>query len=105
MIKLTPVSVDTVQSELAKYIAIHLIRDNVVAMSALPMAISIMGAIQDALDKDNLRAAINYFKQSWKESDRWWVKYHPDSSIAKEIKKGTRAGMNYYRKKRKKKAK
>lgn len=92
MIKLTPVGVDDEQMLLAKHIAVELCRHDFDSVLALPVAVGIMGAIQDAIDKDDINSAIKSLRRSWKHNDEFWLKHHSKSKMAKKIKDGLLPG-------------
>lgn len=75
--RLTPIDVKSPQDRVAKIIAYELTLNNVDGVSALPLAMKIMGAIQDGIDADDLQKIIDNIREGWKESIHFWETYHP----------------------------
>lgn len=92
--KLIPIeSFDSPQGKLAMHIAVELVRDGHDSVSALPIAIGILGAIQKVIDSGSIEDGIDDIINSWKKSDEWWLTYHPNTERAQKIKEQNLPGM------------
>lgn len=79
-----PIDVDTPEEELAKEIAKELTIEGFDSCLALPFAIGIMAAVNDGYN-DPMKG-VKKLKESRKQCDEWWVKYHPDTEYGKAAK-------------------
>lgn len=79
-----PIGPDTPEMDLAYAIAEDLVIDGVDSMSALPIAIRLMSIIDQSHNDPNI--GIKKIKENRRESDEWWVTYHPRTKHAKQAK-------------------
>ncbi len=92
-----PISPDTPEDRLAHAIAKELVIEGFDSMLALPVAISLMAAINHG--HDDPMKAVEYLGSRRKKSDEWWVKYHPKTNMAKSAKarlKAAKSQKNYH---------
>lgn len=87
MLPLVPVSgFESDQHKLAMTVAWELYRvEHIDSVLCLPVSIGVMGIIQDAIDH-GVDVALTTARKKWRESDKWWVKYHPNTEAAKKAR-------------------
>lgn len=77
-------SPDSPEDELARAIAEDLVIEGIDGGAALPLAIKLMAVIDAA--HDDPKIGVQKIRQDRKESDEWWVKYHPKTKHAKQAR-------------------
>lgn len=79
-----PVEPDSPELALAEEIAHELALDGFNPGLALPVALRIMCVVVQSVDDPLIGVA--HLRESRRQSDEWWVKYHPKTKRAKEAR-------------------
>lgn len=79
-----PISPDSSEDELARAIAEDLVIEGFDGRLALPLATKLMAVIDAS--HDDPKIGVQRIRQERRESDEWWVKYHPKTKHAKEAR-------------------
>ncbi len=75
---LTPIkTIDSIEHKVAMTIGRELCVHGVDGGIAYPLAISIIGYIEDGLKANDPQKIIDTVKKHWQDDIKWWQTYHP----------------------------
>jgi len=87
-----PIEIDSPEDKFAQALANDLCIEGISGGLALPLAIKLMALI-DAAHDDPMIGVEKIIKDR-KNSDEWWVRYHPKTKHAREAKKRLKLNEN-----------